>query len=496
MYINQRNKIRDIFDTAVEAVYCAVQSQDSTYLAVAAEGLSAVSEYMKNIPGCAGETGEIDEILVKEVYEMQKLETKKGREEAAERICAGIRRKKDCILRKRCRYKAVFMPYKASMWTSLESIWLAAEKDPDCDAVVMPLPYYDIGDARKVKEIYEGDRFPKNVPITEYSAFDLAGQEPEMGFIHNPYDDKNNLTWVHPRYFSGELKKHIRCLVYSPYFTIAAHTLGDSDYKYVEPGIFNADKIAVQSEQVSRIFQSYGHRKDKMIVHGSPKMDAVVTMRGEDYIIPEEWKEKLHGGVFLLNTHLAYLPNAFAYAGSMKNYATRYLTELLDFFADNDECSLIWRPHPLSKAVLEGKAPECLEFVREAEDRIRHSRNCVMDQSDDYRMAFWRSDALISTYSSLINEYMATGKPVMIFQTRQGPDAAARAPVKRNLNYFRFGAGGMGFPDFVHMVMEGKDPGREERMEMMRQSFLNLDGSAGEKIYREVVKFIIGENGS
>ncbi len=41
------------------------------------------------------------------------------------------------------RREMVFLPYKASMWDSLESVWQAAEKDPDCDAYVVPIPYYD-----------------------------------------------------------------------------------------------------------------------------------------------------------------------------------------------------------------------------------------------------------------------------------------------------------------------------------------------------------------
>ena len=29
------------------------------------------------------------------------------------------------------------------MWDSLESVWQAADADPDCDAYVVPIPYYD-----------------------------------------------------------------------------------------------------------------------------------------------------------------------------------------------------------------------------------------------------------------------------------------------------------------------------------------------------------------
>lgn len=41
------------------------------------------------------------------------------------------------------RIEAVFLPYKASMWDSLESVWKAADADEYCDTYVIPIPYYD-----------------------------------------------------------------------------------------------------------------------------------------------------------------------------------------------------------------------------------------------------------------------------------------------------------------------------------------------------------------
>lgn len=32
---------------------------------------------------------------------------------------------------------------KASMWDSLESVWKTTDQDPDCDAYVIPIPYFD-----------------------------------------------------------------------------------------------------------------------------------------------------------------------------------------------------------------------------------------------------------------------------------------------------------------------------------------------------------------
>lgn len=44
------------------------------------------------------------------------------------------------------RVKVAFFPYKASMWDSLESIYLAAAKDPACDVSVVPIPYYTLSE--------------------------------------------------------------------------------------------------------------------------------------------------------------------------------------------------------------------------------------------------------------------------------------------------------------------------------------------------------------
>lgn len=45
-------------------------------------------------------------------------------------------------------YKVAFMPYKASMWDSLESIWMAADKDERCETLVVPITYYELDSNR------------------------------------------------------------------------------------------------------------------------------------------------------------------------------------------------------------------------------------------------------------------------------------------------------------------------------------------------------------
>ena len=73
------------------------------------------------------------------------------------------------------RQEIVFMPYKASMWDALESVWKAADEDPDCDAYVIPIPYYDRKPNHSFGEMhYEGEMFPDYVPITHYNAYNFG----------------------------------------------------------------------------------------------------------------------------------------------------------------------------------------------------------------------------------------------------------------------------------------------------------------------------------
>lgn len=116
------------------------------------------------------------------------------------------------------RKEVVFLPYKASMWDSLESVWKAAKEDESTDAYVIPIPYYDKKpDGSLREEHYEGDLYPDYVPITRYDEYDFESRRPDKIFIHNSYDNSNYVTSVHPFFYSDNLKKFTDELIYIPY---------------------------------------------------------------------------------------------------------------------------------------------------------------------------------------------------------------------------------------------------------------------------------------
>ncbi len=440
------------------------------------------------------ETVGILEIYCEKIYQISKsvIFTKQQKQEIDRLVDEVIHKIDDLPSGKKL---LVFMPYKASMWTSLESIWKAASEDENCEALVLPIPYFEIG--KHIKEVhmeYEGDKFPKYVPITDWKTFSLEDAMPDAIFIHNPYDDGNNLTTIHPNYYSDVLKQYTDCLVYVPYFTMGSYIKGRSDFHYINKGTQNADKVIVQSDFVKEIYQSYGYSLDKLIVTGSPKTDAVVNRLKDKFEYPKEWISKLEGKkVFLLNTHLSYFPTAYLNREKYGyDYAQRYHEQILKVVLENQEYGLIWRPHPLLFSMANNNFPECVEYAEKLAKRIENAPNCVLDQSTDYMMAFSRSDALISTYSSLVNEYLITGKPVMIFQTRISDENASNSPVDLRVNYFRFPKNyGMTFEQFMQMISDGKDPKKQERMAMLNdRAFANLDGTAGQKVFDSILSYI------
>ena len=150
------------------------------------------------------------------------------------------------LLKEEVQYEVVFLPYSATMWDSMESIWMAAKEDPRCIPYVIPIPYYDKNNNGLLGQMhYDGELFPDYVPITPYLQYDLANRRPEIIYFHNPYDKFNKVTSVHPMYYSDQLKKCTDMLVYVPYFIVMDQLSEDFA---ILPGVRYADKVIVQSE--------------------------------------------------------------------------------------------------------------------------------------------------------------------------------------------------------------------------------------------------------
>lgn len=352
------------------------------------------------------------------------MKASKIRKKLDKRLIAAENRVKNDII---VRAQVVFMPYKASMWDSLESIWKAANEDEECEAFVVPIPYYDRNpDFSLGKYNYEGDLFPEYVPIMDYKLFDLETRKPDVIYIHNPYDDCNYVTSVDPKFYSWELKKHTECLVYVPYCVYVEpkdpYSLESIKIfsKYCLPIMTVADKILFQSEVIRRLAINTMQRflkneninwEKKILAFDSPKYDRVAYWNEND--IPSEWLKKVikedgtKKKVVIYNTGLSAL---------LKNdlKMIKKINSVLKYFnKKKEEYTLIWRPHPLIETTIKAMKPGLYNEYKKMIDWYQQTDWGIYDTTADYSKSFGLSDIYYGDHSSLIPLYHATGKPVL-----------------------------------------------------------------------------------
>ena len=332
------------------------------------------------------------------------------------------------------RTEAVFLPYKASMWDSLESVWKAADEDPDCDAYVIPIPYFDKNPDGSFGEMhYEADQYPDYVPVVSYNEYDFEARKPDAIYIHNPYDECNIVTSVEPFFFSSNLKKFTDMLIYIPYFVLGEvnpdddKAIGGMKHFCTVPGVFNADRVIVQSEEMKQVYIKVlmGHTEDysdaakkywssKILGTGSPKFDKAANTKREDVKIPPEWLkiiEKPDGSwkkVIFYNVSV----------GALLQHDEKMLAKIKDvlriFKANKDEAALLWRPHPLIKATISSMRPKLwAEYDAVVRNYIEEDWG-IYDDTADMDRAIVISDAYYGDGSSIVELYKKTGKPMMM----------------------------------------------------------------------------------
>lgn len=336
------------------------------------------------------------------------------------------------------RKEVVFLPYKASMWDSLESVWMAARDDENCDAYVIPIPYYDKNSDGSFGEMhYEGDEYPDYVPITAWETFDIAERKPDVIYIHNPYDNYNMVTSVHPMFYSSELHKYTGELVYIPYFVLAEiepdnQTAIDNMNHFIRtPAVLYANKVIVQSENMKQIYVNEyikwaeemglkgkhlerGYQEHRILGTGSPKIEKVRNARKEAMKVPKSWERYMYKSngepqkVVLYNNSLtALLENGEKMLCKMEQVFSV-------FEGIRESICLWWRPHPLIQSTIQAMRPELWLRYKNMVDVYLEGDWGIYDNTADLERAIAYADAYYGDMSSLVQLFQETDKPIMI----------------------------------------------------------------------------------
>ncbi len=261
-------------------------------------------------------------------------------------------------------------------------------------------------------------------------------------------------------------------IAYVPYGTNVGGGSDGESYAYDLPMHRLASRIYARSETQRQMFAEFcSSGADHVRVLGVPKFDrSMVRASGVPAGTPS----------VLWNPHFSVEPDGWS---TFLAYAERFLT----YAAEHDDLTLILRPHfrLLRDASVIGGNYE--RFVHSVLDTARALPNMQVDEEPDYMESFAASHAMVSDLSSLIPEYLATGKPVLYLHR---PESRG---VNRDAQYLFEGPLALDWPaveDFLERVRNGQDHDGPRRRVVLERHFAHLDGKSAERIAADIVDMI------
>lgn len=330
-----------------------------------------------------------------------------------------------------------FFPYKVSMWDGMESIYLEALKDGNCDTYCVPVPYYTVGQNGELGGVHdESGRYPKEIYITDWKEYDFEIRKPDIIFFHNPFDDWQTDEYVESRFYAASLRKYTKMLVYMPYISWKDVKAGgkESIEKWKRscflPGTIQADKIIVESEDMRMAcISEYKKRaeeqgiivdmealQDKIIALGFPKYDRLQKLHIPDSVMPKEWERKIakpNGGKKKIILYYVGINNLLA-------EGERLLDKMEAVFSvmkkSQNEIILWWKPQVQIGRMLKKMRPELWNRYEDIEKKYKSEAWGIYDDTNERTKTVLAmiADGYYGDWSTWVWEFQENQKPVMI----------------------------------------------------------------------------------
>lgn len=281
-------------------------------------------------------------------------------------------------------FSIAFLPYKRSMWNSMESVydecWMSG-----AETYIIPLPYQRIVNG-KVESI-DKDKICTNecdVKVLE-RGFDYV-------IIHYPYDNKNTVTRMLPEYYTAELRKYGK-VVYIPY------SCSNMVQLRVQPGIANIDYAFLGSEAEAEAFIREWSElgvdfTGRVFGYGSPKMDAAKKLgRGQKDV------------TLVINSLAPYLSSPLRHIALYQHHISKEI---------DAGRTVIFRPHPLLRQTIKSIRPDTMAVYEKFIEWCESQDKVHVDESEYLESMMDGADYLISDPSSVLEMWQVTGKPYKV----------------------------------------------------------------------------------
>lgn len=318
------------------------------------------------------------------------------------------------------RRSVLFLPVKAKHFSSMRMAYEMEAATPDTDVYVMPLPYYykEYDGSFKDEMHIDTEEFIKaDIPVTDYSRFDLSLLCPEKIYINSAYDEYNMAVSVDTRFYARNVKKYTEKLIYIPYFKLMEFDRANypcwynMQYYCTVPGVVMADKVYVQSENTRKVY-----------------IDKLNEWVGDEKYT-EIWEQKIdvynesceeHSEDELRDAGSKKTIVWFVSAGSLAEFGDRYIEKAyrnLDVFAlSKDKLKVLLISEPFLDEMIKTYSDELYKKWTGFIDEFKRSGiGEVVSQVEDQSVeALLKANAYYGDPSYICKDFILMKKPVML----------------------------------------------------------------------------------
>lgn len=282
---------------------------------------------------------------------------------------------------------------------------LKKNKKINFKALVFPT---DISDKDHTNEISKWKKLiGENVisAITEDGWYDLKRQKPDYVFVQRPYDN-----YLPEEYSTANMKKFTKiCYVPYGYSLLKIRDVGLPESFLMNLYYFFSD-TPDEYEYAKTIYEKnnstdYNHS----INVGYPALNIEIEKIEKDYSAFDNIKKKR-------SLRVIWTPRWTVDKKLGETTFFEFKDDIINYFQNNDNMQLVFRPHPLmfnnfisNKLMDRSEVNKYLDFFKDL--------NMTYDKSSNFFETFNASDVLITDISSIIVEYLITGKPIILIET-------------------------------------------------------------------------------
>ena len=487
--MNKKVTIRKYHKQQVLDVLQAIQhAQQENDLQVAQEGVEALLDFIDNL---YNEDTEIANLLAKHFELLYKLSICEVDKEHLNKSFDLI---KNTIINdfQPNHIEVVFLLHLASCSDSLETIYLAAQQDPDCDAYWIPLPYYARDEnfafsfeSRK----YEGQEHYPNIQCTSYEEYDIAERRPDAIFTFFMYERNHGINLLDD-YLCENLKNLTDMLVSVPYYVDIEEFspnfhFGHPCYEHVHKAIIATEKqrnliVKTLCEKLDKdnTMETKKILDKRFVTLGSPKYDKVLNTTRENSKLPESYANLIKDKKVILYITSVSSIGFYSYDDDEIYFYFANMIEILEYFISRDDVVLWFRPHPLMQVPMTEEVKEAyMTFIK---DRKLNSSFIYDDTADLHRAIAW-SDALYGDWSSITLLYQVTGKPIMINRNTRGDLLEGLKPSLDKLGGIRYENENDTLDNFIEYVLKTDSINYKP----------TIEANAGKNIYEYIKNLLI-----